>query len=476
MRKLTVSSFFLIFSLFLQGCGGDEQVSVPPVDEELFRTHVRVLASDAFEGRAPMTKGEERTVKYLQTEMQKLGLTPLFGSSYQQPVNLISIEVAPVPVEITKENWAITLNYGSDIMIGTRKTEPTVSLEDSELVFIGFGINAPELGWNDYDGVDVKGKTVVMLVNDPGYYSEDPNQFKGKTMTYYGRWTYKFDQAAVEGAAGAIIIHDTRPAAYPWSVVETSWSGPQIHLTDNKNPVAKMDGWIAKNVAEQLFSEAGLSLNSLIKRAVAGPIKGGINLGSKLSVTMKTETRTGVSSNVGAKITGKSKPDEIIYYMAHWDHLGKSSNQDPHTNSGPNSKKEDVIFNGALDNATGTAGLIEMARVISTMKTRPERSIGFLFYTAEESGLLGSKAFAQSDAFDFCNNIGGINLDGMNINGPVTNIEVTGAGQSEYEDYLKRAANLQNREPVPEGSPEKGFFFRSDHFSFAKEGIPGSIC
>lgn len=424
--------------------------------------HIKTLASDEFEGRAPATAGEEKTIAYLLDEYQKLGLKPGNGDSWYQNVPVTESVHSPTPMRVTGKGQELEFEYRNDMMVFTQTQAARVSVEDSDMVFAGYGIVAPEYGWNDYEGIDVKGKTVVVLVNDPGFATEDPAVFKGRTMTYYGRWTYKYEEAARQGAAAVLIVHETAPAAYPWAVVSGSWGGPQIALQRNANSpdVSDVEGWLSIETTEKLFTAAGLNYQEL-KTAAAKPGFKAVPMEMKLNVAIDTELRGSDSRNFLAMIPGTERPDEFIIFTAHWDHLGVKP-----------TLGDDKIHNGAVDNATGTAALMAIARQFQQANSKPERSLLFLSVTAEESGLLGSKFYAENPVYPHNKTVAIINMDAMGVLGKMKDVVVYGLGSSELEDYLKRAAEKQGRYLVNEPTPEKGYFYRSDHFSFAKQGIP----
>lgn len=432
------------------------------ITAENLSAHVSVLASDDFGGRAPGTAGERLTVAYLTKTFEDAGLKPANGDSYTQDVPLASVETMGSPnLHIVKDSKALTLEYRSDMVIWTRREQPVTELHDSELIFVGYGINAPERGWNDYEGIDVKGKTVVMLINDPGYATQNPELFDGNAMTYYGRWDYKFDEAARQGAAGAIMIHDTLPAAYPWATVDSSWTGPLFDMVrpDKGANLAEAEAWITTDAADRLFRAAGLSRTALAKAAEVPGFKA-VPLGLQANSFFKSTVNRVNSKNVAAIVEGSENPDEYFIYMAHWDHIGT----DP-------TLEGDNIYNGALDNATGTAGLLELARAYASGPA-PKRSVMFLAVTAEEQGLLGSAYYAANPLVPLKDTVGGLNMDGLNYYGPTSDVKVTGLGNSELDMYLKKAAAAQDRVLVPDSEPEKGYFYRSDHFELSKLGVP----
>ncbi|MDX1455674.1 MAG: M28 family metallopeptidase [Gammaproteobacteria bacterium] len=435
------------------------------IDAADLEQHVKVLSSDEFGGREPASEGETLTIEYLRDGFAELGVEPGNGDSWFQEVPLVAITGKPEPLAIRGDNVELDLDVPTQAVTWTKRVTEEVSLDASDLVYVGYGVVAPEYGWNDYAGLDVEGKTVVMLVNDPGYAlaeTERGELFNGRTMTYYGRWTYKFEEAARQGAAGAIVIHETGPAGYPWEVVSGSWTGPQFDLvSENRNmDRAVMEGWITQDVADQLFGAIGENYESL-RDAASQPDFQAIPLNATASTRIENTIRESTSRNVVARIPGSTRPDETIIYTAHWDHLGA----DPEAEG-------DGIFNGAVDNATGTGGLIEIAEAFMAAEQRPERSIVFLAVTAEESGLLGSRWYAEHPIYPLAQTVGVINMDSMNVYGPTSDVVVTGKGNSEMEDYLAKAAAMDDRVLVGEEHPERGYFYRSDHFNFAKKGVP----
>jgi Zn-dependent M28 family amino/carboxypeptidase len=424
--------------------------------------HIKTLSSDAYGGRAPGTPGEELTVAYITKAFKDAGLSPANGDSFTQNVPLASVETLGTPVLTLAKNGAeLTLNYRSDMVVWTRREQTATTLADSEMVFVGYGINAPERGWNDYEGIDVKGKTVVMLINDPGYATQDTALFNGNAMTYYGRWDYKFGEAARQGAAGAIMIHDTLPAAYPWDTVDSSWTGPQFQtVRDDKGMgFAAAEAWITTSAADKLFKAAGLD-RAALQIAATKPGFKAIPMGMTASTGFESKLNHVQSRNVAGIIKGSKAPDDVFIYMAHWDHIGTDA-----------TIEGDGIYNGALDNATGTAGLIELARKYAAGPA-PKRSVMFLAVTAEEQGLLGSAYYAAHPLVPLKDTLGALNMDGLNYYGPTSDVTVTGLGNSELDDYLRAAAATQDRVLVPDSQPEKGYFFRSDHFELSKLGVP----
>lgn len=431
------------------------------IDDSVLTEHVTRLASDEFAGREPGTEGGQRTVDYLVSQFRQLPLTPGNDGRYTQTVPLLSATLQdPGPMRVEVGGTERPLTYGEQIQYWSQTADESIELNGSELVFVGYGIVAPEHDWNDYAGVDVAGKTVVMLVNDPGFATENPAFFDGRAMTRYGRWTYKFAEAARQGATGAILVHESEPAGYGWEVVSGSWSGPQYRLEDAPaGDTLPMASWIHAEAATALFSDLGLELEAL-KADAADPAFRSRTLDARVSVSMDQAFETTESSNVLAYVPGRTRPDEVIIYTAHWDHLGRLEDG------------EDTVYNGAVDNATGTAAVLALARAFSSMDPAPERSVLFLLVTAEEQGLLGSKYYAENPVFPLADTVAAINLDAMNFFGPTRDLVVVGQGRSELEEYLERAATDAGRVLRPEAHPERGYFFRSDHYSVARRGVP----
>lgn len=472
MKPLQLLSLSLFSSAVLIGCSPESNKMLEPtVDaasetaeiEAMLHEHIAALASDEFEGRAPATPGEEKTINYLQSEFEALGIGPGNGDSYFQGVSVTEITTASDTVlTFSGSNYDAELEYATEMIVGSQQQIPTASIVDSELVFVGYGVVAPERNWNDYAGIDVVGKTVIILVNDPGYSTQDPDIFNGNAMTYYGRWTYKYEEAARQGAAGALIVHETGPAGYGWEVVSGSWSGPQIGLqADNLNSDKNdIEGWLTLDSAEALFAGAGLNYQQL-KATAAQPGFTAVPLGDvTASVAIQNSVRTSLSQNVIAMISGTDRAEETIIYTAHWDHLGVNAEI-----------PGDNIYNGAADNATGTAALLAMAKMHVDAGPAP-RSIVFLAVTAEESGLLGSRWYTEHPVFPLATTVANINIDVLNTYGPMHDIVVVGNGSSELEAYLEEAATAQGRHLVEEPNPERGYYYRSDHFNFAKAGVP----
>ena len=472
--NMRLTFLLLCSTLFLVSCG--EEVQAPPqvatgyVEdsaateiEDILHRHVAVLASDDFEGRAPATPGEEKTIAYLMAAFEQEGVGPGNGDSYFQTVDVTEITTAGDAVlHLQGSDYEASFNYGEQMMVSTQQQIPFVTVQGSDVVFVGYGIVAPERNWNDYAAIDVTDKTVIILVNDPGYATQDPELFNGNAMTYYGRWTYKYEEAARQGAAAALIVHETGPAGYGWDVVSSSWSGPQIGLTaaDLNGDRAEIEGWLTLDSAEAIFDGAGLNYQEL-KEAAAQPDFRAVSLGDiRAAVSIENAVRTSTSNNVIAAIPGTERPDETIIYTAHWDHLGVNVEVEG-----------DNIWNGAADNATGTAGLLALAR-LHRQAAAPERTVVFLAVTAEESGLLGSQWYAENPIYPIPTTVANINMDNLNTFGPTRDVVVVGARSSELENYLEAAAGAQGRYVDAEPNPERGYYYRSDHFNFAKVGVP----
>jgi len=442
------------------------RLETPHFDADRFLANVSELASDAYGGRAPMTEGERLTLDFIETQFRVSGLAPLFGDSYRQAVDLISMEVDPGTAHMSFHvpGNEHLVHFADEMVAWTQRVVPEVRVEDSEIVFVGYGIVAPEYGWDDYAGIDMRGKTALILINDPGYASQDPAMFKGNAMTYYGRWTYKLEEAARQGAEAALIIHDTDPASYGWNTVRNSWTGPKFRMGRREadaEPIV-LESWIQKDIAEALVEASGMDLSILYELALSPEFEA-IELGSTMFASIENTVIRRQSFNVGGLLQGSETPEEAFIYTAHWDHIGTGKSENP---------LEDVIYNGAVDNATGTAALIELARAFGGLKRKPLRSVAFLAVTAEESGLLGSAWYVENPAFPMPRTAGGINIDGMSVYGPTEDVVVVGYGASELEDLLKDAAELQGRTVDPEPNPERGSFYRSDHFNFARKGVP----
>ncbi|MEA1618644.1 M28 family peptidase [Erythrobacter sp. T5W1-R] len=440
------------------------EIAPGDISEDTMREVTRVLASDAFEGRMPGSVGEEKTLAYLIERFKAAGLQPGNGDSWLQEVPLMEITGANhAPLTITGGKTPLSFSFAKDWVGVTFREEAKTSITGSEMVFVGYGINAPEKGWNDYAGLDVKGKTVIILVNDPDWQSaklEGP--FNGKAMTYYGRWTYKYEEAARQGAAAALIIHDTQPASYGWNVVESSWTGPQAHpqYGDKAPPLTQMNGWLHKDSARAVLAAAGQDLEKLTQAAQQKGFKA-VPLGLKLATSFDNTNRKFMSHNVIGVLPGREAPDEYVLHTAHWDHLGRCT-------PAPDG---DDICNGAVDNATGTAALVALAEAHAKAGA-PRRSLVFLAVTAEESGLLGSAWYGANPIFPLAQTVGGVNMDAFLVAGPSKDMTAVGGGKSQLDAFLMAALKADGRVVTPDAAPEAGYYYRSDHFSMAKRGVP----
>ena len=425
--------------------------------------HIMVLSSDSFQGRKPFSLGETRAVDYIKNSFMEMGLEPGNGNSYLQDVPLVQITPTANPtMKISSAKGNFELQKTKDYVLSTESTDSVISLDQDELIFAGYGVVAPEYQWNDYAGMDVKGKVVLVMVNDPGFGTSDTTIFKGKTMTYYGRWTYKFEEAARQGAKACLIIHNREAASYPFSVVQNSWGTSNLYLDKRGSTQfhCALTGWVSADAAKKLLAAAGKDSSLLVKANTHG-FKA-LSLHENLSTTVNVKSVYNVSHNVIAKITGSVRPDEYILYTAHWDHLG----------IGQPDERGDSIYNGALDNASGTSALLEMARAFKNDKVKPERTILFLSVTAEEQGLLGSAYYATHPIYPVNKTVANLNMDVISPNEKTNDIVITGMGQNDLEDYVAEIAKVQGRYISPESHPEAGHYFRSDHFSLAKVGIP----
>ena len=442
------------------------------IDPNAILERIKVLASDEFEGRAPGTKGEDLTVTYLVDESKKIGLKP--GNpdgTYVQKVPLVGITGAEEqPLTVTRGAEKRTFKWADEVVPWTRRVTDRSSIDNSDIIFVGYGVEAPEYNWNDFKNVDVKGKTIVVLVNDPQVPAPgdaaklDDKLFNGKAMTYYGRWTYKYEKLSEKGAAAAIIIHQTGPAGYPWEVVSGSWGQENL---DIPGPGAAsrvlVEGWITEAKARELFLASGRDFDGVTLHAATKEFTPLPLLGATASWRVKNTIRRIQSRNVIAKLEGSDPvlKDEYLLYSAHWDHFGKNP-----------SLQGDQILNGALDNASGVAQMLEIAKAFTKLATKPKRSVLFLAVTAEEAGLLGAKYYATHPLYPLERTLANINIDGANQWGRTSDVVVVGLGNSTLDEVLDSIVTASGRSIVPDPESEKGFFYRSDHFEFAKEGVP----
>jgi len=466
---ITTLTLSLMFSLTV-GCSKFTEtldvVSSGEITEQDLSLRIKELSSDNFEGRAPGTPGGIAASQYIADEMNSIGLIPMGSDgSYFQSVELTAQTLLPnsqMNINFDRES-VFDGNDKKNSVYWTKRLNENIDIKSSELVFVGYGINAPEYNWNDYSEIDVKGKTVLILINDPGFATQDETLFKGNAMTYYGRWTYKYEEAARQGAAAAIIIHETAPASYGWQVVSGSWSGEQYDLVrpDKGASRTALEGWMTYSKTEELLLKVGLELKDLEANATENNFKALSIPRLTLSASLKQNIKTTVSRNVAGGVIGSKYPEDFVLYMAHWDHLGMNLEIE-----GP-----DKIYNGAVDNATGTAAIIEIAEAFKT-GIQPERSALFLAVTAEESGLLGSAYYAEEPLVPLKNTIAGINIDAMLPLGRTKDMKVIGYGASELEDLLESTLDRRNMYIVPDDKPEAGYYYRSDHISLAKKGVP----
>ena len=447
----------ILFTVFLAASCSQPRTaekSSPKIDGSAIKAHIEKLASDEMEGRAPGGRGEELATSYISNFYKSIGLKTQF-----QAVPFVGITSTVSQLELTTKAGKKALKYGDDFIAWSRRQEGVIDA-NSELIFCGYGVVAPEYEWNDFKD-SVKGKIIVVLINDPQL--EDQTKFGGKAMTYYGRWTYKFEEAARQGAAGALVIHETEMASYPWEVVRGSWSGEQFDIVtpDKGASTVPIQGWITRDVAASLFKSAGFDFDDMKKKALQQDFKP-IPLGIRASIEVTNKVRTVDSKNVIGVLEGAEKPDEYVIFTAHWDHLGIGEPQNG-----------DKIYHGAVDNASGVASILEMARAAANLTPKPKRSLVFLAVTGEEQGLLGSEYYAANPIFPLNKTLANINIDEANVFGRNNNqIEVIGSGYTTLEDILNDVAAEQGRRVVPDHSPEAGHYFRSDQFSFVNKGVP----
>ena len=438
--------------------------SVPTVPEPLMRAVIARLASDELEGRGPSTPAEDRTITEIIARFKAAGLQPGNNGQWLQEVPTVEITANDVsPLTVTGAGQPLRFAYGTDFVAGSYRVTPQTTIANSEMVFVGYGIVAPELGWNDYAGIDMTGKTAVILVNDPDYANvTEDGPFKGRRMTYYGRWTYKFEEAARQGATAALIVHDTFPAAYGWNVINSSWTGSQYYVrrADNALGETAANGWVQKPVAEAILKAAGKDLATLTAAAQTKGFRA-VPLGLKASLGFTNAIRPGISRNVIGILPGTSRKDETVLYTAHWDHLGRC----------PADKSGDDICNGAVDNASGVAALVALADMNRRAGPAP-RSQVFAAVTLEESGLLGSEWYARNPVYPLDRTVGGVNIDGLAPIGPARDVTATGGDKSDLTGILKQTLATMGLRLSPEPFAERGSYYRSDHFSLAKRGVP----
>lgn len=426
---------------------------------------VQILASEAFEGRAPGSAGEQRSVTFIRNQMQRIGLQPGNGDRWYQDVPMVETTLAPASHAriVTADGTSQPLALGQDAVLVGRSGQTRVRLADSPMVFVGYGVHAPERGWDDYGDDDWRGKTVVMFVNDPGFQTGQDTRFDGARMTWYGRWTYKFEEAARRGAAAALIVHDDAGAGYDWEVVRSSWSGPQYALPPRQDapPPLAVQGWLSPSTARALFAASGLDLDQAYREA-SRPGFRPRPLQARLSAQLDSRVSQRSSRNVIGVLPGRGRADEAVIYLAHWDHLGLQTTADG----------ERLLYPGAVDNASGVAGMLEIADAFAQHFPRPQRSVVFLATTLEEAGLLGAQYYVDHPSFPLARIAGVINLDALSVAGRARDMRVVGDGQSQLEDLLRQALRAQGRRLVGDPAPQAGGYFRSDHFAFARAGVP----
>ncbi len=446
---------------FFAGCSHD-QINNPITATDI-KSHIAVLADDSLQGRKPFTIGETKATAYIASQFKKLGLEPGNNGSYFQDVPMVEVRSTPsATMKISGGKADMALSFMTDFVASTRREVDTVQLKNSPVVFAGYGIVAPEYKWNDYAGLDVKGKTVIVLVNDPGFKSGEHNLFKGDTMTYYGRWTYKYEEAARHGAAAILIVHQAEPASYAWNVVTNSFTGAKLYLqqSDKHMSRCKAEGWITEDAAKKLLAAAGITGDM---RAIARKRDfKAMPLNLNASLVIQTKLKYSTSHNVIAVLKGSARPDECVLYTAHWDHLG----------IGKPDAKGDSIYNGAVDNASGVAATLAEAKAFIALKDKPQRSIVFLAVTGEEQGLLGSEYYATHPIFPLNKTVADLNMDALGSYGETNDFSVTGKGQNDLEDYVESFAKQEGRTVTGDKNPGAGGYYRSDHFNFAKVGVP----
>lgn len=461
MRKIGVYTFLLLY--LLTSCTSNYiDEAEQAIKYKDIEKHIAVLSGDDFMGRKPFTEGEDLTLAYLKREFQRIGLEPPVDGSYFQEVPLVEVNGKFGDLHIKSADNELVLKPYDDFVVFSRRIEEEINLENTEMVFAGYGIVAPEYNWNDYQGIDVKGKIAVVIVNDPGYGSDNKTLFNGNAMTYYGRWTYKYEEAARQGAAGCLIIHETGPAGYPWSVVRNGVVGGKLYLQpeDGYKNRCSIEGWLTNASAQKLFEQAGLNFEAELIKAKRSEFQS-FELPINASVSLKQHFKYDISKNVLGLIRGTDLADEVVIYTAHWDHLGIVDPIDG-----------DSIVNGATDNASAVSWMLEIAEAFKQLKEKPRRSILFISVTAEESGLLGSSYYVENPLFPMGKTAAVFNTDVILFLGKFKDVTITGYGQSELDDYVARAAELQGRYAMGDLNPENGMYYRSDHFPFAKAGVP----
>ena len=459
---MSLRALFVFLIIYAPACAPENgQQAVDSITASILHKHIAILASDEFGGRAPFSKGEKKTLDYLVSEFRRMGLKPGNGDSYLQAVPLSSTTITSSPVLLIKGgSGPQRFSTPEQFVVRNPRISAGVNLTDIEIVFAGYGITAPEFGWHDYENLDVNGKLVIVLVNDPGYATRDPRLFNGNAMTWYGRWPYKYDEATRHGATGVLVVHETGAAGYPWGTLESSIPLPNfITGSATAEKSLALEGWTTTETARAVFSQAGLDFDEL-KEAAKQRGFTGRSLKLTADIAFSTRVSQRASYNAIAGLTGSMRPDEAVIYTAHWDHIGT----DPNISDGDN------IYNGAADNASGVAGVLAIAEAFSRLEHPPERSVYFLFLTAEEKGLMGARYYVQNPIIPLNKTVAVINFDFINLIGPTEDLKVIGMGKSDLDSYLSRHA--PDLELTPDPRPEAGFYYRSDHFEFARAGVP----
>lgn len=463
MRPAKILFFFFLALLFVScNSSSDKEKALATITVEDIVRQSKTLGSDEFQGRKPCTEGEKITINYLKSEFERLGLEAPVNGSYFQDVKLMEILNTPdknLRIEGNGKQTDIPLLTGFAAF--SMRAQKQINIDKSDLVFVGYGIVAPEYNWNDYVNLDVKGKTVVVLVNDPGFGTENTAFFKGNSMTYYGRWTYKYEEAARQGAAACFIIHDTKPAGYGWGVVSNGNEAPRLFLASENGYADRcaVQGWLSQDAAKQIFEQAGLDTD--VWKQAAKPGFKAMPLGLTANMKVENSWRTDVSHNVLGVLRGTERPDEVVVYSAHWDHFGIGRKVNG-----------DSIYNGAVDNGTSLAWMLEIAEAFVSLEKKPKRSVLFFAPTAEESGLLGASHYVQNPVFDLKKTVADINNDMMLPYGRMRDVMITGYGQSDLDGYVEKVARKYDRYILPDPNPHTGMYFRADHFAFAKAGVP----
>ena len=466
MKQNLPSLLWLIPFILLVACSTQENKALQQAENSIntddMTTHVRILASDDFQGRKPFTEGETKTIEYLAQEYKKIGLkAPYNGDSYFQQVPMVEISYQPSEtINLNTAKGNLELNHIKDYLAETPHIVEEVNIDNAEIVFAGYGIVAPEYNWDDYAHIDAKDKIVLVLVNDPGFATQNPHLFNGNAMTYYGRWAYKYEEAARQGAKGIWVVHSTKPAGYPWeSLSNTSGSNLYLLSENNNTNQCALTGWITEEACTKIFEHNNFDFNKIKEEAANNSFKA-FSLNTQLNLTIKNRLKYDISNNVVGIIEGKERNDECIVYTAHWDHFGIGPAQDG-----------DSIYNGAADNALAVACMLETAKAFAKAP-QPQRTVVFVSVTAEETGMLGSNHYANNGLFAPNKTVANINYELPLPIGRMKDVTITGFGQSELDEYVERFAKEQDRYIAPESSPENGMYYRSDHFSFAKVGIP----